>query len=76
MKINVTTSHELAFHIAYFEHAEGGMDTETFGPKCADLHSSISVLSLARVSRPGHDWVIVCEVATQVHGHPAPPPKS
>lgn len=66
MNINVTTSHQLKFHVAYHEHAEGGMDTDQFGSAFDDLHNAIRVLELARIQQPGHDWVIVCEVETIV----------
>jgi hypothetical protein len=71
MKLTTTVTHEIDFTVSYFEHAEGGMNSDTFGKTVNDLSSAVRLLELAKVQHPENDWVIVADVSTQVGGKSA-----
>ncbi len=71
MRLTTTVTHEIDFTVSYFEATEGGMDHDTFGKAVKDMPAAVHLLELAQVQHPGHDWVIVAEVSTQVGGKPA-----
>ena len=71
MKLTTTVTHDIDFTVSYFEHAEGGMNSDTFGKTVNDLPSAVRLLELAKVQHPENDWVIVADVSTQVGGKSA-----
>jgi len=65
MKITSTTTYKITFQVAYYEHSEGGMDTDTFGPECDSVQQALPHWDLAQIDNPSKDWVITCNVTKE-----------
>lgn len=72
MKFTTTTTHDIEFHVEYFENMEGGMDHNVYGKPVKELAQAISLLELARISDPKREWIITADVTTTVQGHKEP----
>jgi hypothetical protein len=69
MKIESKTTHIVTFDVQYFESTEGGMDSASYGKTCTDIGSAIEQLRLAKIADPDSDWIITCDVQTQVNSY-------
>lgn len=58
MKIKTVISTEIKFSIRAYIATEGGMDTESYGPECNELHEAVVLYRQAMVARPDIDWII------------------
>lgn len=68
MKLTTTVTHDITFHVAYYEATEGGMDHDTYGSPVGDISAAVRLLELAKIQDPKMDWVIVAEVSTHTGG--------
>lgn len=66
MKIKIVTTHTISFSIQSFGETEAGMHHNSFGLACADIGAAIASLQLAKTLNDGFDWIIVCDVHTDV----------
>lgn len=61
MKIKTVTTHTITFSIQSF-----GIHHTSFGKECSDIGAAIIQLQLANAIEEGFDWMIVCDVHTDV----------
>ena len=66
MKIKSVQTHTVTFSVQSFEDSEGGMDHKWFGKEVGDIGAAIQQLQLAQASGRDGNWMIVCDVKTDV----------